>query len=144
MRRHIALSVTFQATVIGGDEYIPDSTAAEESVVITLPMIDPKFAVFPKILEGVTLSVMETLKDNVRSYLSKREAEEKRRKEYEQMGLKYSRTNGFAPVAEGASESADDDEEEGDEGDEGGDLDQVDDDNDSEENDELATADVPF
>lgn len=106
MRRHIALSVTFRATVIGGDEYIPDSTAAEESVVLTLPMIDPKFAVFPKVLEGVTLGVMESLKDNVRSYLDKREAEEKRRKEYEQMGLRYQGANG-----NGASAPTDDDEE---------------------------------
>jgi hypothetical protein len=89
MRRHIVLEVTFRATVIGGDEYIPESTAAEESVMLTMPTIDTKYAVFPKVLEGVTLRTIQQLQGNVSSYLDKKSAEEKKRKEFEQMKLTY-------------------------------------------------------
>lgn len=89
MRRHIALSITIQAQIVGGDEYIPDSTAAHEDVVITLPVVDSKFFVFPKVIEGVTQSVVSQLRDNVSAYFDKKRADEKRRKEFEQMKLTY-------------------------------------------------------
>lgn len=131
MRRHIELEVTFKATIIGGDEFIPDSTAAEETVKLTIPTIESKYAVFPKLLEGVTLRTIQQLRDNVSGYLDKQRAEEKRRKEGEQLKLAYGESNddadeweGDAPVTEDDAEQDDGDgdgEEEEDDGEEEGD-----------------------
>lgn len=88
MKRQIVLEVTFKAIALS-DEYIPESTMAEETVTLVMPNLDNKFVVFPKVLEGVTIGVIRNHQENVRSFLSKKAEEERRRREYEQMGLLY-------------------------------------------------------
>jgi hypothetical protein len=45
--------------------------------------------VFPKVLEGVTIGVIRSHLAKVSTYLSKKEQEERKRKEYEQMQMRY-------------------------------------------------------
>lgn len=101
-KRHIELQVTLRAVVRGGDEYIPESTAAEEEVVISMPNMDNKYVVFPKIIEGATLGVIRNLQANVSGYLNKKDLDERRRKEFEQMQMTY-------PAGSDEDESEDDD-----------------------------------
>lgn len=113
--RKIQLTVSITAMVVGGDDYIPESTASTEEVTIALPNMDNKFVVFPKIIEGATLGVIRNLQSNVGVYLDKKRAEEKKRREIEQLRLQYP---GYMPEDDG--EPFEDDAE----GETGGDLDQ--------------------
>lgn len=88
MARKIVLEVTFRA-VSESDEYIPSDTMAEETVMLTIPNLESKYVVFPKVLEGVTIGVIRSHLAKVSAYLNKKDAEERRRREFEQMQLTY-------------------------------------------------------
>lgn len=131
-RRHIRLEVTIRAVVQGGDEYIPESTAAYDTVTVDIPGMDKRFVVFPKVIEGATQNVIAELHANVGSYLNKKDLEERRRKEFEQMQMTYPRINDdesddddpFDEDAEAEDDSEDEDAEAEDDEDAEGDSEQ--------------------
>lgn len=122
MKRQIVLEVTIRA-ISTSEEYIPQSTAAEEVVMLTIPNMEYKFVVFPKVLEGLTISVIKAHQDNVRSYLSEKADEERKRNEYAQLGLPYPPVSRGAPVPFDNEEDGDDSESDDSDDDASGDED---------------------
>lgn len=59
---------------------------AENTVSMSTPVLDPKFMVFPKVLEGVTESVITELRQRMAEYMAK-EADKKKRQEEEKKFL---------------------------------------------------------
>lgn len=88
MARKIILEVTFRAES-QSDEYIPADTMAEETVMLTIPNLESKYVIFPKVLEGVTIGVIRSHLAKVGAYLNKIEADERRRREFEQLQIAY-------------------------------------------------------
>lgn len=86
-KRQINLRVTFTAIIEDDGAYIPaDEVFAENTVALTTPVLDPKFVIFPKVLEGVTDSVISELREKYSLYLQKK-ADEKKRQEEEKRFL---------------------------------------------------------
>lgn len=83
MKRQINLRVTFTAIIEDDGAFIPsDEVFAENTIELKTPVLDAKFVVFPKLLEGVTDSVITELREKYGMYLQKK-AEEKKRTEEE-------------------------------------------------------------
>ncbi len=89
MEGHIRLFVTFSADYIGSDAPAGD-TGATETVELTLPYIDGKYIVMPKLLEGVMDKTIEAHRGKLYRENAKM-AEEKRiereKNAWQQMGL---------------------------------------------------------
>lgn len=86
-KRQINLRVSFTAIIEDDGAYIPsDEVFAENTVELTTPVLDAKFVVFPKLLEGVTDAVITELREKYSLYLQKK-AEEKKRLEEEKRFL---------------------------------------------------------
>lgn len=81
-KKQIRLHVEFTATYFDPDNPIPyDESEATLATDLAIPVIDPKFIVFPKVLEGITDQVVTELKAKVADFHRKQFEEEKRRKE---------------------------------------------------------------
>ncbi len=86
----ISLTVTVQAEWMG-EEFLPDSTV-REMITLTFPLMEEKFVVFPKIMEGVTFGVVESHRRKVESALYEIEKVKKEKEKLEQW------TQGSMPV----------------------------------------------
>lgn len=73
------LSITIHATY-KGEEYVPGTCDVSETVTLEIPVMDPKYVVLPKVLEGATTSVIEKHKSNVSTHLAKQRKEEEERR----------------------------------------------------------------
>lgn len=84
-KKKIELKVNFEAIIVNNvtdGDYIPsDEVFAEESITLTMPVLDTKYVVLPKVLEGVTDRVIAELNGKYSEFLQKKAAEEKRRRE---------------------------------------------------------------
>ncbi len=79
MSRTIRLDVQFVATIHDTAEAIPvEFREATDAVTIVVPVLDPKYVVFPKMLEGVTDRVISQLHEKVAAYYAKKRQEEQR------------------------------------------------------------------
>lgn len=87
MTRHIALTIQFSAQTIDSEEYMPLETEAEEVLTLTIPWINEKYIIFPKVIEGVCGRVISAHQTKVRTHLDKKAEEERKRREWEQSGL---------------------------------------------------------
>lgn len=87
MAKHTVLTIQFRAQTIDSENPIPAETAAEERVSLTIPSMESKYVVLPKVLEGVTDRVMTEHRNKVSAYLNKKAAEEARRREWRKAGL---------------------------------------------------------
>ena len=77
-KKSIELRVTFEAVYKSSDEYIPaDEVTSVEEMTLTIPHIDSKFVVLPKVLEGITDRAITALGAMVSEYYRK-QAEEKK------------------------------------------------------------------
>lgn len=78
-KKQIILQVNFTAIIEDDDVHVPASEVFSQSTVsLTMPVLDPKFVVFPKLLEGVTDSVVTELRMKYSSYLQKKDLERKK------------------------------------------------------------------
>lgn len=80
----IELTVNFTARIRSQDEHVPTSEVyGQESITITMPILDTRYTVFPKVLEGVTNRVIAELNARYSEWLhvqqqeAERQAEEK-------------------------------------------------------------------
>lgn len=81
-KRQIVLQVNFTALIEDDDIHIPPSEVfSANTVTLTMPVLDPKFVIFPKLLEGVTDSVVTELRAKYSQYLHKKEMERKKEEE---------------------------------------------------------------
>lgn len=79
MKRSIRLDVHFVATISDPGNPIPhEFNEANETISIEIPVLDPKFVVFPKMLEGVTDRVISQLHEKVAAWHAKKAKEEER------------------------------------------------------------------
>lgn len=124
-KRQIILDVIITATS-RSEDYIPSDTAATESVTLIIPSMEDKFVVFPKILEGATLNVIKSHQAKMSAYLNKKADEERKRREYAQVGLPY-------PPVSAASENGDDELDDDDTSDPDSDDDDTEQDSDDED-----------
>jgi predicted RNase H-like nuclease (RuvC/YqgF family) len=81
-KKQIELNVKFEAVIRSEDEHVPVTEVfAENGITLLMPVMDTKYAVFPKILEGVTERVIDELNAQYGAWLQKKHEEEKRKKE---------------------------------------------------------------
>lgn len=67
-KQQISLNITFQASYLGDDPDVPDSTTVEENLTLIIPAIEEKYVVLPKVLEGITTQVIEVHRKRVMAY----------------------------------------------------------------------------
>ena len=96
-KRQIELTVRFEAIIRGGEEHVPmTEVCAENSITLMMPIMDTKYAVFPKVLEGVTERVIDELNSQYAAWLQKKREEEKRKKE--EAGYMWNQQQSELPV----------------------------------------------
>lgn len=103
-KKRIELSVIFVATYIDPDNDIPaDQSAASEEMQLTLPNLDSKFVVLPKVLEGITERVIKEMDGKVMDFYRQKAEKEKQRKQEMQRPSFWREpaSNGDAPVEMG-------------------------------------------
>jgi hypothetical protein len=88
----IELTVTIIARYVG-DEVMPASTIVEETVSLIIPRMDDKFVVFPKVLEGATLSVIEEHSKRVQDWEAEQDKQKRQAQERAKM-LPFPERNG--------------------------------------------------
>lgn len=87
VKKQIELSVKFEAFIRSDDEHVPMSEVfAENAITLIIPVMDTKYTVFPKVLEGVTERVIDELNAQYVEWL-RQKLEEKKRNEEEQSFL---------------------------------------------------------
>lgn len=87
-KRQIALTVMFTAQYVGEDEElleVAEQLDAEETVALVIPELDDKYVVLPKVLEGVTCSVIAAHQRNINKYYIDKAAKEKEEAERKKM-----------------------------------------------------------
>lgn len=82
-KRQIKLTVTFKAEYVSDevDVEMAEASEVQETTTLTIPQLDDKYVVFPKVLEGVTTQVIEAhnrrvnkvLDDRIRQEIAERE-----------------------------------------------------------------------
>lgn len=96
-KRQIALTVTFVARYVGEDEELQEVTEeldAEESIALVIPELDPKNVVLPKVLEGVTIAVIEAHQRNINKFYREKAERERAAREREKMLFEMPANNG--------------------------------------------------
>ena len=87
-KRQMRLTVTFRVEYEGDDKEMlleSDTMIAEETAALVIPQMEDKFVVLPKVLEGVTSSVIAKHNGLIREFYDRKNAREKEEAEKKRM-----------------------------------------------------------